>query len=157
MNTQANIPQIPSITETLGGTEKQRVKVTLGAFGDGKYSPAMKEVYKDSQRLLGFSKIQAHVTARQLGVDAGQLNAGKVKIAYGKSINKDGFRTLREITQAMKIRNTWAMSIGYILSELDVLRKQGLECVENSLNKDMLQFVTDAASRVEVIGEDSNE
>lgn len=127
----------------------EKHKVILGAFGDGRYSPAMSELYRDSQRLLGLSKEQAHAVAVRLGIDAGQLGAGKVGISFGKSVSKDGKRTLKEIVKSMKIIDSWAMSIGAICAQLDDTRKQGLVVVECTINKTLMDAVNVAASRIE--------
>ena len=145
----SNTTSTVNATETT--TPSSKHKVILGAFGDGRYSPAMKELYQDSQRLLGFTPIQAHVTAVRLGVDAGQLGKGTVELSYGKSISKDGRRTLKEITKGMKIVNSWALSIGSVCAQLDDARKSGLEIVSCTMDKDIMSFVSDACSKVEIV------
>lgn len=135
-------------TQTQNTADKKTL-VTIGDFGNGRYSPAMGELYRDSQRLLGFNELQAHVTAARLGIDAGQLSAGKVTISFGKSVSKDGKRTLKEVTKGMKLSNSWAMSIGAVCSQLDDARKQGLEVVECTMAKEIMAFVNDSANRIE--------
>lgn len=125
-------------------------KVIIGNFGNGRFSPAMGELFKDAQRLLSFSAEQAHVTAVRLGVDAGQLSAGKVEIKYGKSISKDGKRTLKEVTQGIKVTNSWALSIGSVCAQLDDARKSGLEVVECTMNDAIMEFVSDAVAKLNV-------
>lgn len=127
----------------------KKTQVKLGDFGNGRFSPAMEELYKDSQRLLGFSQYQAHVTALRIGVDAGQLMNSPVKLAYGKSLSKDGKRTLKEVVKGVKCTNSWAMSIGAICSQLDEARANGLEVVECTVNDHLLSFVNEAASKIE--------
>lgn len=142
MTTQSQNTVIPA-TDSL-------TKVVLGNFGNGRYSPAMGELYKDSQRLLGFSEEQAHVTAVRLGVDVGQaFRESKVNIGYGKTLSKDGKRNLKEIVKAVKLTNSWAMSIGAICSQLDDIRKQGLVVNDCTVTKEILSFVDDAAARIE--------
>lgn len=131
-------------------TVKAKTLITLGSFGDGRYSPAMKELYGDAKRLLGFTEVQAHVTAVRLGVDAGQLGAGKVELSYGKSVNGDGKRTLREITKGMKVTNSWALSIGSVCAQLDEARKSGLIVKQCTMDDDIMDFVNDAVGHVEV-------
>lgn len=134
--------------ETSTQTETKR-KVLLGIFGNGRYSPAMLELYRDSQRLLKFTKEQAHVTAARLGIDAGQLQSEQVTLKYGRTANKDGLRTLKEVTKGMKLHNSWAMSIGSICSQLDETRKQGLVVVECTIEKSLLDAVDNAASKIQ--------
>lgn len=133
-------------------TQAQPVKtqVELGEFGNGRYSPIMEELFRDTQRLLQFTETQAHATSARLGIDLGRLQVAKVKgIAYGKSVNNDGFRSIREMTQAVKVKDSWAIAIAFICAGLDALRKQGLECESNSIDELKLQSVNEAASRLE--------
>jgi len=134
-------------TETIVPETSTKPTVSIGEFGHGRYSATMAELYRDSQRLLGFSKGQAHVTASRLGIDLGRLSAGKVDVTLGKSVSKDGQRTLKE-TCSVKAPNSWAMSIGYICVALDALRKQGLEPVENTVNNSLMEFVNDAVKNI---------
>lgn len=137
---------------TIENTTAKTHKVVLGNFGNGRYTPVMEELYADTQRLLGFSKEQAHVTAVRIGVDAGQLQSLKVEgLKYGKTISKDGRRTLKEVVKAGKLVNSWAMSIGHICSSIDELRKQGLEVVELTIHNDLLNFVNEAVKRIEPV------
>lgn len=122
-------------------------KNTLGEFGNGRYSPVMSELYRDTQRLLGFSKEQAHVTSERLGIDLGRLSAAKAEITYGKKVDKDGYRTVREAAKA-KLPNSWALSIAVICTGLDTLRAEGLDAVENSVSKELLEFVNSAAMKL---------
>jgi hypothetical protein len=124
-------------------------KVKLGEFGNGRYSPAMSELYHDSQRLLGFDNKQAHVTASRLGIDAGQLGASKVKLSYGKSVDKSGKMTLKELTQGVKILSSWAMNVASVCSQLDGARKTGLVINDCTMDKGIMAFVNEAADRIE--------
>ena len=123
------------------------VKINLGDFGNGRYSPVMKELYQDTQRLLGFSKEQAHVTSARLGIDLGRLSSGSASVTFGKTTNKDGMRTVREVC-SLKMPNSWALSVAVICNGLDGLRKQGLECVENTIANTLLEFVNSAAVKI---------
>jgi hypothetical protein len=134
-------------TTTLESSTQTPIKPAIGEFGHGRYSATMAELFRDSQRLLGFSEAQAHVTASRLGIDLGRLSSGKVDVTLGKSVSKDGQRTLKE-TCSVKAPNSWAMSIGYICVALDALRKQGLEPVENTVNNSLMEFVNDAAKKL---------
>lgn len=135
-------------------TETQKtntVKVELGNFGNGRYSPVMAELFSDTQRLLGFSKPQAHAVAARLGIDLGRLGAAVISadnIRIGKTVSKDGYRTVAEVAK-IKMPNSWALSVAAICNGLDTLRKQGLEVVECSVNSALLEFVNEAAQRLE--------
>ena len=118
-------------------------KITVGEFGNGRYSNVMAELYRDSQRLLGFSEQQAHVTATRLGIDIGRLASGSADVSFGKSVNKDGYRTVKEVC-SLKLPNSWAMSIAVICNGLDSLRKQGLDAIENSVNEQLMDYVNNA-------------
>jgi len=118
-------------------------KINIGEFGNGRYSNVMAELFRDSQRLLGFSPEQAHVTATRLGIDIGRLSSGSADVTFGKSVNKDGYRTVKEVC-SLKLPNSWAMSVAVICNGLDNLRKQGLDPVENSVNEQILEFVNNA-------------
>lgn len=139
--------------------EVKKHKVHIGNFGNGRYSPAMEEVYKDTQRLFGFNSVQAHVTAAQVGRDAGQLANQKVKLSYGAAVGKDLKMGLKELTKAVRVSCTWALSIAYIASELDTLRKQGLIIGEDegseyaSVNKSLQASVDNACELVEPMTE----
>lgn len=122
--------------------------VELGNFGNGRYSPVMSELYGDTQRLLGFNKHQAHVTSARLGIDLGRLGAGKAAVTFGKTTNKDGYRTVREVC-SVKLPNSWALSVAVVCNGLDTLRKQGLQVVENTIHDSLLEYVNEAAARIE--------
>ena len=132
-------------------------KVKFGAFGDGRYSPAMGELYRDTQRLLGFTKAQAHVTATRLGVDCGALNASQVTVQFGKTMNKEGFRTLKEITKGVKVPNSWALSLGATCRILDEAREQGALIGGKNATVEvapkLMEFVDKYAATVESIDE----
>lgn len=143
-NTQSNEVNAPATPEA-----DTRKEIILGDFGNGRYSPVMEELFSDVQRLLGFSPEQAHATALRIGIDAGQLQSLKVeKLKFGAKVSKDGRRTLKEVTQAGKFLNSWAMSIGAICSQLDETRKQGLVLVEATVSEHLLEFVNKSAAKI---------
>lgn len=124
-------------------------KQKFGDFGKGRYSPVMDELYSDSIRLLGLSEPQAHACAARLGIDLGRLSSAQIKgITYSKTTNKEGWRTVREICNSVKIPNSWAMSVAIICNGLTQLKKQGLDNIENSVNKDILEFINNAAANL---------
>lgn len=118
MNTTTE-PVIPSVASKIH-------KIHVGNFGNGRYSPAMEEVYKDTQRLFGLTDIQAHIVAAQVGRDAGQLNNAKVSKLKVSSASKDGKVGLKEVVDAVKVTSTFALTICHLCAELDKLRKAGL-------------------------------
>lgn len=130
-------------------TEKTETsaKTVLGNFGNGRYSPVMGELYKDCQRLLGFSKQQAHVTAARLGIDLGRMSSVQAKVSIGQKLSKDGYRTVKEVA-SLKMPDSWAMSAAVICNGLDELRKQGLVCTENSAHDMLLKPINEAALRI---------
>lgn len=136
-------------TQAKPQTQDKQQQIVLGAFGNGRYSPAMHELFNDSQRLLGFTPEQAHVTATRLGIDAGQLLNSKVTLAFGRTTNKDGHRTLKEITKAVRVPNSWAMSIGTICAQLDETRKQGLVVNDCTVAPELMKFVNEATERLQ--------
>ena len=142
MNATTPVTEVPSQVSTS--------KVEFGNFGKGRYAPVMEELFSDTIRLLKFSKPQAHVTSSRLGVDLGRLTSGQVSadnIKLGAKPNKDGYRTVREVC-SIKMPNSWALSIAVICNGLDNLRKQGLECNDNSVNSHILEFVNAAALKL---------
>jgi hypothetical protein len=128
-------------------TEQVKEQVKLGEFGNGRYSPVMRELFGDTKRLLGFSDSQAHATAARLGIDLGRLTSGEARVNYGKTVSKDGYRTVREAC-SVKMPNSWALSIAVICNGLDDLRKQGLEVGENTIKDNLMEFVSNAAERL---------
>jgi hypothetical protein len=139
-----------SVSEVVANVIKKH-KVVLGDFGKGRFSPAMDEVYKDTQRLLGFDETFAHATAAQVGRDAGQLNNQAVKLSFGKSLSKDGKIGLKEVASTVKVGCTWALSIASICAQLDQTRKMGLIVNDVTVVDTILSQVEDAAARLEPI------
>lgn len=140
--------EVKSTTETSAPIPVRKHKAVLGQFGDGRYSQAMKEVFQDSQRLFGFTPLQAHAIGERLGVDAGQLQSASVRLKYG-SLTKDGKRSLKEVTKAIKVTESWALTVGFLCAGIDDLRKQGLVVHNIKVADDIIQSVDTAASRIE--------
>lgn len=131
-------------------TDSKSNKIVLGDFGNGRFSPAMNELFKDSQRLLGFSEVQAHVTAKQLGVDSGNLNKGTANIKYGSFSDKDKKITLKEATDSIKVNITPSLSVGKVCAELDKLRKVGIKtCDKVVLHDSIMLWINDKAKDLE--------
>ncbi len=104
------------MSEPLTTVEPQVKKVT---FGDGRYSPAMKELFQDSQRLLGLSETHAERLARAYGAELGRINAVP-KISFGR-LTKDRKLTLKESSSIKGLTLTYAISI----AKLCVILQEG--------------------------------
>lgn len=128
---------------------ESKTAIKLGDFGNGRFSPAMKELYDDSQRLLSFTKEQAHVVARQIGVDAGNLLKGTVTLKYGSSVSKTGTMTLKEVTESLKMNATPAMNVGSVCSQLDKARKVGLVVENCTMSPSIMLWIKDKAAEIE--------
>lgn len=137
----------------------KKTKVVFGNFGNGRYSPAMAEVYKDTQRLLSFTEGQAHAVAAQVGRDAGQLGNQNVKLAFGSISGKDKKIGLKEITSSLKVTCTPALSIARICTELDATRKIGLIVPDSGFSiAPLLQdWVDEASEKLEGVSKDEME
>ena len=134
MSTATNTPATESKSSEVS-------KITLGDFGNGRFSQAMSELFHDSQRLLSFTEEQAHVTARQLGVDAGPLLKQSVSLKYGKSVSKDGKMSLKEVTESGKLNATWSMHVGSVCAQLDAARKVGLVINDCTMSPNIMAFI----------------
>lgn len=123
-------------------------KPTLSALGNGRMSPAMNELWRDSQRLLGFTVEQAFVTAEALGREYGKvLSEGQVTIKYGK-LSKDGYRSLGQTVDACKVKDTPALMCGHICQQLDKLRKEGLVVNDVTIKAETLSVIQDWADNI---------
>lgn len=123
--------------------------ITLGYFGNGRFSHAMSELYADTVRLLNFTDEQAHATARRFGVDAGQLDNGDVKVKLGKSVNKDGLRAMTGAISKVKVNTTWALDIATVCIQLDEARKNGLIVNDCTMNETTMDAVSRATLRLQ--------
>lgn len=94
--------------ETL--TEAPEVQATI-TFGDGRYSNAMKELFKDSKRLLQLTDKQAEKLARSFGAELGKQNVN-AKITYGRYSAKGNQITLKESATYKGLVVTFAISLG---------------------------------------------
>ncbi len=149
MNTTQSNTQNQSTTTVA----KRKVKIdskVAGMFGNGRLSPAMEELFKDSIRLLGFNELQAYATAEQFGKDFGQALAdGKVTVKYGNKVDKAGKMTLKEVTETLKVVAKWTLNIGSVCSQLDAARKVGLKVINVTMTDEIMEFVNNFADRIE--------
>jgi hypothetical protein len=128
--------------------------ITIGNFGNARYSAVMAELFRDAQRLLDLSDNQAHAIAARLGIDLGRLNAGQIApdgIKISAKTDKEGWRTVSEVCK-MKMPNSWAMSVAVICNGLDKLRGQGLviggKDAKGSITKELLEAVNIATGKL---------
>jgi hypothetical protein len=73
-------------------------------FGDGRYSPLMKECYKDIKVIFKLDEVKAEKLAKLIGSDFGAaMRQVQATSSIGKSLSKDGKVTLRD---ACKVKTT---------------------------------------------------
>lgn len=147
-----SVNQTPATAQPLLGADNTPKPIFIegfGEFGNGRYSKVMAELYGDTQRLLGFGKGQAHTVATRLGVDLGKLQTAEAKVTYGKSVSKDGYRTVKEVA-GIKVIESFAITCAALCAGLDALRKQGLMTVENTVSDTLLESINAIASRLQV-------
>lgn len=105
-------------------------KRSVGMFG-GKYSATMTTLFKDSQAFLACSNEQADRLSVSFAADWGkfekQFTVEDTKLKLSK-LSKNGNRNLTQtdVSKAKDVIDTPALSIAYIVMELDKLRKQGV-------------------------------
>lgn len=88
----------------------------IGQFGNGRYSMAMSELFKDSQRYLGITETQADRLARSFGAEYGRaMQDSTAKVKLGK-LNKNGVITLGESVKGVKTVMTHAISVAKLVS-----------------------------------------
>ena len=80
------------------------------SFGDGRYSSVMKELFKDSQTMLGLSEKHAERLARAFGAEMGRYNAAP-KISFGRYSNKTNQITLKEASTLKGLVVTYPISM----------------------------------------------
>lgn len=89
--------------------EQRGVPMKEPDFGNGRYSTAMKELYQDSQRLLGLSPEHAKKLAEVFGSDLGRY-APKIEFKFGRK-SKDGKITIRELSKMKDLTITNSISL----------------------------------------------
>jgi len=81
-------------------------KVTIGKFGDGRYSPLMAEVFDSLQTCLGMDEGLADSLARKIASDFGAIMSngqiGLSKVSLGKVSKKDSKLTVKEAATKVK-------------------------------------------------------
>jgi len=99
-------------------------------FGNGRYSQAMKELFGDSQRLLGITEKQAEKLARSFGAELGRYNLHS-KISFGKYSAKSNQITLKESASLKGLVVTYPISMAKLCILMQECIAFGLD-VENS-------------------------
>lgn len=88
-------------------------------LGQGRYSAAMAELYKDSKRVLGLTDAQAHRLAISFGADLGRFTSkAHAEVKIGRPTQKDKFVTLREALKVKNVPLTHALCLARIVQEL---------------------------------------
>lgn len=131
----------------------RKTKVVIGEFGNGRHSPAMREVYAACLDYFDLSEQEAHAVAKQMGCDAGQLNNQKVGVKVGAVKGKDMKMTLTEVDAKCKVYATWALQIAHLCQALYALTKHGLVVGSNKLAKELQEAATDASKSLEPVSQ----
>ncbi len=99
----------------------------LGQFGNGRYSAAMGELFKDSQRYLGITETQADRLAKSFGAEYGRvMQNSEAKVKLGK-VNKNGAITLGESVKGVKTVMTHAIAIAKIVATINECIPYGVD------------------------------
>ena len=129
------MPQLDTKVETLN--EQNEVKVS---FGDGRYSPVMKELYNDSIRLLQLSSKQAERLARSYGAELGKLQMQN-KISFGR-VTKNQQVTIREIASIKGVTMTHTLNLAKACVVLQDSLSFGIDSIiEVKLRDNVLEWL----------------
>jgi hypothetical protein len=126
-------------------TEKPSVEQTAVVktidFGNGRYSKAMGELFRDSRNYFGLSDKQAEKLARSFGADLGRLSTGEASVKIGR-LRKDGFIPLREAA-SVKCVLTNSIAIAKLVSNLNDCLTYGLDYAktEVALKEPMMEWL----------------
>ena len=120
-------------------TVEPKREVFTTDFGNGRYSNAMKELFQDSQRLLGIDAPQAAKLAQSFGADLGRYNA-TAKIAFGK-VSKDGKMTLRESCTIKGVTVTYAISLAKLCVIFQEAYAYGADSFKVTLEKNFIDWL----------------
>lgn len=134
----------------------RKTKVVIGEFGNGRHSPAMREVYSACINYFNMSELKAHTVARQMGCDAGQLNNQKVGVKVGAAKGKDMKMSLSEVDAKCKVNATWSLQITHLCQALYALTKHGLFVGDgNDITPELMKEVTDASKTLEPVSQEA--
>lgn len=94
-----------TLTETPATSQPKQAKTI--DFGNGKYSPLMRECFQDLQRIFGCSEQVAETVAKDIGREYGALMSNHTTVGVGKvkigKLNADGqFTTVKEAASSIK-------------------------------------------------------
>jgi|ERR1044071_7274794 hypothetical protein len=112
---------MPTITDAPVKVESKEV-----SFGDGKYSSAMKELFKDAQRLLSLNATDAEKLARAYGAELGRYNLNS-KITFGKYSAKSNSITLKESASLKGLVVTYPIALAKLCINLQECRSFGFD------------------------------
>lgn len=107
-----------TINTTTIQTEQQEAEVKV-SFGDGRFSPAMEEMYKDMISLLGIEPKKAEKIARQFGSDFGAAMRNAPATAKVGKVDAKGRVTLADAGKLKGVIVTKPMSIKHALQWID--------------------------------------
>lgn len=97
------------------------------SFGEGRYSPVMKELHHDLQSIFRLPSEQAEKIARQYGSDFGAaLKSAPVKVSVGKTVNSDGKITLGESCKVKGITVTNSIMVARAVDYANGAMKYGI-------------------------------
>ena len=122
--------------------EEAKAKAARVTFGDGRYSNAMGELYKDSQRLLTLTPKQAEKLARSYGSELGRLNMTN-KIQFGR-VTKNQQVTIREVASIKGVTMTHALNLAKACVILQDALSFGIESiVEVKIKANVLEWLNE--------------
>lgn len=82
------------------------IEVAKIDFGNGRYSPLMREAFQDLQRIFGLSEKTSEVVAKRIGADyGGVVSGGFIKLSHttvGKTRGNDQKVTVKEAATSVK-------------------------------------------------------
>ena len=101
----------------------QENEVTEINFGNGRYSPLMQSVFKNSQKVFGLNAKQAEKLARQCGSDFGAAMAScQANATIARKLGKDGGVTLKDAAKVKLNKITDAL---FVVRSLDFAAEAG--------------------------------
>lgn len=115
-------------------------KASKVSFGDGRYSPVMNELYKDSIRLLQLTQKQAERLARAYGAELGKLQMQN-KISFGR-VTKNQQVTIREIASIKGVTMTHTLNLAKACVVLQDSLNFGIDSIiEVKLRDNVLEWL----------------
>lgn len=126
--------------EDIKSKSEPKEQVELGEFGSGRYSTAARELFADSQRLLGITDEQADKLARSFSSELGRMNM-QSEIQISK-VNKDSKVTLKEVAKIKGITLTHAICLAKLVNMLQEAKSYGIKkYVEIELEDNLIEWL----------------